>query len=173
VTEKTEIIIHAWHVWESSGGFEWAPTTSFEDVEALTNAHHEAVSIFGATSSTLCTLKVAGYSATDQAARQSITDFIDGELQDAIEIGVVGHILGKFSVEPVAEFGWWDFDLDESDYIEDKYILTIINPDGDEIATIVHRTVGGKHPLDGEVAELKRAHARRIVELLNTHGGIA
>lgn len=96
---KTEIIVHAWHVWESSGGFEWAPTTSATDVEALTNAHEDAASIFGATSSTLLTLKVAGYSSTDLDARLCITEYLDGELQDAMEMGQVGHIISRFNNE--------------------------------------------------------------------------
>jgi hypothetical protein len=102
VEVKTEIMIHAWHVWESSGGFDWAPTTgeyAAADIEALTNAHDEAISIYGATSSTLCTLKVAGYSPNEQD-RQSITDFLEGQLQDAIEVGRIGHIISRFNNEP-------------------------------------------------------------------------
>jgi len=100
---KTEILIHAWHVWESSGGFEWAPTTSTADVEALTNAHEDAASIYGATSSTLATLKVAGYSATDWKIRQNITEFLEGGIQDALEVGRIGHIISRFNNEPLEE----------------------------------------------------------------------
>jgi hypothetical protein len=100
---KTEIMIHAWHVWESSGGFDWAPTTgpyAAADIEALTNAHDEAISIYGATSSTLCTLKVAGYGNGNVFARQRITDLLEGQLQDAIEVGRIGHIISRFNNEP-------------------------------------------------------------------------
>jgi hypothetical protein len=102
---KTEILIHAWHVWESSGGFDWAPNTGEygdSDVEALTLAHEESISIYGATSSALVTLKVAGYANTDEA-RQSITDLLEGELQDAIEVGRIGHIISRFNNEPEGE----------------------------------------------------------------------
>jgi len=64
-------------------------------------------------------------------------------------------------------YAWEDFEEDQStDAIEDKYILTITE-DREEYATIVHRTAGGKYPLDGEVARRKRARAERIVRLLN------
>lgn len=49
----------------------------------------------------------------------------------------------------------------------DTYFLTICYPDGEEMAVIVHRTVGGKFPLDGEVAKRKEADAQRIVDALN------
>jgi len=67
-------------------------------------------------------------------------------------------------------FGWEDFEEDEStDAIPDKYILTI-ECDGEEYASIVHRTVGGLYPIDGELANEKRAHAQRIVDALNNDG---
>ena len=53
------------------------------------------------------------------------------------------------------------------DYIDDK----IAEEDGyyipDEIAVIVHRTCGGKYPLDGDLANQKRANAQMIVDALN------
>lgn len=68
-------------------------------------------------------------------------------------------------------FWWDDFELDESsEEIPDKYILTIcegLPEDFNEVAVIVHRTVGGKYPLDGEMAAVKRANATYIVEALN------
>lgn len=65
-------------------------------------------------------------------------------------------------------FGWYDFEADDSsDKIEDKFILTIHDPDGEEFATIVHRTAGGRFPLDGDLANQKRLNATRIVNALN------
>lgn len=49
----------------------------------------------------------------------------------------------------------------------DKHILTIRDPHGEEYAVIVHRTIGGKYPVDGALAEAKRAQAAHIVEALN------
>lgn len=52
----------------------------------------------------------------------------------------------------------------------DKYILTITNDAGDEVAVIVHRTCGGKYPLDGEVADRKRHNAKLIVQTMRSTG---
>jgi hypothetical protein len=73
------------------------------------------------------------------------------------------------------KFGWIDFDHMDSDEDPERFYIEIFSLDGDgyygeEIAVICHRLVGGKYPLDGSVANEKRAHAQRIVDLLNTHG---
>lgn len=66
-----------------------------------------------------------------------------------------------------ARYAWHDFEEDEStDAIPDKYVLTITE-DGEEFATIVHRTTDGAYPIDGPLAERKRRNAARIVRLLN------
>src|SRR5690606_7487606 len=55
-------------------------------------------------------------------------------------------------------FSWTDFEADEdisTDAVTDKFILTILDEDGEEFATIVHRTCDGRFPLDGDVAEQK------------------
>ena len=65
-------------------------------------------------------------------------------------------------------FGWRDFEEDEADEIPGKYILTIYDGEPlDEMAVIVHRVCEGKYPLDGELANRKRADAQRIVDALN------
>jgi hypothetical protein len=48
----------------------------------------------------------------------------------------------------------------------DKWFLTIVE-DGEEKAVIVHRTCGGKFPLDGLVAKDKERAAQQIVDALN------
>lgn len=61
------------------------------------------------------------------------------------------------------EFTWIDFEP-EPDGTGDgsgdpnKHILTILDPDGDEFAIIVHR-VSAQFPLDGPVANEKRERA--------------
>lgn len=52
----------------------------------------------------------------------------------------------------------------------EKHFLTIRDPGGEELALIVHRTVGGKYPLDGEVANEKITDADMIVAALNKQG---
>lgn len=49
----------------------------------------------------------------------------------------------------------------------DKHFLTICYPDGEECALIVHRTGGGKFPLDGDAAAQKLNRAQHIVDALN------
>jgi hypothetical protein len=67
---------------------------------------------------------------------------------------------------------WFDFEEDDStDAIPDKYILSIEDENGEEVAVIVHRTCGGEYPLDGDVAERKRKNAQMIVDELNSKGG--
>ncbi|WP_159599953.1 hypothetical protein [Agromyces humi] len=63
-------------------------------------------------------------------------------------------------------YDWIDFEEDEADGIAGKYVLTI-RRDEEEFAVIVHRTVDGKFPLDGVVADMKRMHAELIVDELN------
>jgi len=66
------------------------------------------------------------------------------------------------------QYRWYDFEEDESsDAIPDKYVLSIVNEDAEEVAVIVHRTVGGRYPLDGALASWKRENAQRIVDALN------
>ena len=55
----------------------------------------------------------------------------------------------------------------------EKHFLTIRDPAGEELALIVHRTVGGKFPLDGEVANEKITSADMIVAALNDHDASA
>lgn len=52
----------------------------------------------------------------------------------------------------------------------DKYLLTILSPDGEEYATIAHRVCGGAYPLEGETAENKIARAQHLVDALNASG---
>lgn len=49
----------------------------------------------------------------------------------------------------------------------DTWYLTIRDERGEEVAVICHRTVGGKFPIDGEVADRKRRNAQVIVDALN------
>lgn len=49
----------------------------------------------------------------------------------------------------------------------DTWYLTIRDEDGEEIAVICHRTVDGKYPIDGDVANRKRHNAQVIVDALN------
>ena len=67
-------------------------------------------------------------------------------------------------------YDWTDFeaetDLGNADDREGVYFLTI-REDGEELATIIHRTHGEDFPLNGIVAEQKRMAAQMIVDALN------
>lgn len=69
-----------------------------------------------------------------------------------------------------ARYGWtgWEAetDLGNDDDRQDVHYLTITE-DGEEFAVIVHRTVGGKYPLDGPEAKAKEARAQSITAALN------
>lgn len=78
--------------------------------------------------------------------------------------------------------GWLDFEPEpdmtgDGEGDPEKFILTIASGLGancwraEEIAVIVHRTVGGKYPLDGPEAERKRHNAQVIVDALNANLG--
>lgn len=71
----------------------------------------------------------------------------------------------------VGFLGWQaETDNDNPDDREGVYYLTVVADPGDfneEIATIVHRVVDGKYPLDGEVARQKEHIAQVIVDALN------
>lgn len=72
----------------------------------------------------------------------------------------------------MAKYTWEEFELDESsDAIAGKYLITIHDGNGEEVAVIVHRTCEGRFPLDGTVAGAKRDHAQRIVNALNRAEG--
>lgn len=64
-------------------------------------------------------------------------------------------------------YAWSDWQTDEStDDIVDKYVITI-ELDGEEFATIVHRTCGGLFPLDGPLARQKERDAEAICDAMN------
>jgi len=88
-------------------------------------------------------------------------DWIKGLMREAVEADRAQHTGSR-------GFSWFDFEEDRStDDIADRYILTIEDAAHNEIAVIVHRTVGGAFPLDGDIANRKRANAQMIVNALN------
>ena len=73
------------------------------------------------------------------------------------------------------KFIWSDFEAEtelsgDGSGNPDTHYLTILEWDGsgyEEFAVICHRTVGGKYPLEGRVAEEKRINAEALVNTLN------
>ena len=81
-------------------------------------------------------------------------------------------------------FAWYDFEAEpdmtfdgsgdpETHYITIATVDPIDGSMGDEWAVICHRICGGKYPLDGDLANEKRARAQAIVDALNAEGGRA
>lgn len=91
---KVPILIYAFHA-EGYGGFDWAPDTH-ENRTLLAQAMSRDVAFANYTTGTLVTLFLAPH-----GDRDTVTDFIEGELQDAIEVGAVGHIIGRFNLSPI------------------------------------------------------------------------
>ena len=93
-------------------------------------------------------------------------------LRDRPENAMASDMLEELlDATPVAEFGWygWEAEPDmtgDGSGDPDKYFITITKG-GEEYALIVHRTVGGKYPLDGDVAIQKTYQAEHIVNALN------
>lgn len=74
--------------------------------------------------------------------------------------------------EPPEQYDWvgWEAEPEmtgDGSGDPEKHFLTIRDPGGEEYAVIVHRTVGGKCPLDGPLAEQKCVNAQNIVDALN------
>jgi hypothetical protein len=70
------------------------------------------------------------------------------------------------------EYLWFDFEPEtvlsgDGSGDPQTYYLTIADPDGEEIAVICHRT-SPDHPIDGQLANLKRLNAQWIVDTLNS-----
>lgn len=66
--------------------------------------------------------------------------------------------------------GWEaEVDNDNDDDRVGVYYLTIRDPAGEEYAVIMHRTVGDRYPLDGDVAQEKVRRATRMVDALNDY----
>lgn len=94
--ERTRIWVYSWAVPDSSGGFQWVPVDRDPGgAEALKGAvSWDQTSGYGV----LAEIHVAGY-APDGAGRQRVTDLIEGELQDAIALGLVGRVIYKYDNE--------------------------------------------------------------------------
>ncbi len=84
---KMPIVVYAFHA-EGYGGFDWAPDT-VENRGILKGALIHDLTHLNYTTGTLVSLSVK----IDPA---EITDLLEGELQDAIEVGSIGHIIARY-----------------------------------------------------------------------------
>lgn len=96
----TKILIFAWD--GDSSGFDWEPVHDRTGVRLIRDRYHTFTArpeLVGTSSNfVLAELDVAGY-APDAAGRQRITDLIEGELQDSIALGHLGHIVARYTLE--------------------------------------------------------------------------
>lgn len=76
----------------------------------------------------------------------------------------------------VAQYGYTDWQSEAGttpDGRKDMHYIEILDPDGEEVAVIVHRTEGGEYPLEGPVAVAKMMRAEKMVGVLNSWEGLA
>lgn len=85
---KTPIVIHLWD--GVSSGYTWLPATP-ENIEELRADFEVDLRYPEYTHVALVEINVAGYS-TDTADRTAISEYIEGELQDALTLGSIGKI---------------------------------------------------------------------------------
>ena len=87
------VLVYAYHA-EGYGGFDWCPDTA-ENRAVLRDALILDLSHANYQTGTLVTLTIKEPAEN----REHITEFLEGEWQDAIETGRVGHILARYSLE--------------------------------------------------------------------------
>jgi hypothetical protein len=85
---KIPVVVYAFHA-EGYGGFTWAPDTEDNRV-ALRDELILDLTCRSYETGTLVSLSVP------DLAPSMVTDLLEGELQDAIEVGSVGHIITRF-----------------------------------------------------------------------------
>lgn len=113
------------------------------------------------------------WASLDATQRQ---EWLDELIDAAADLGHVSHWTidsgNERAEEPPEQYGWvgWEAEPEmtgDGSGDPEKHFLTIRDPGGEEYAVIVHRTVGGKYPLDGPLAEQKCVNAQNIVDALN------
>lgn len=93
---KVPVLVYAFHTFESGGGFSWLPDTP-DNRDLLLSALRFDLAHKNYDSGTLVSMHVPEYGDD----RQAVTDLFEWQLQDAIEVGRIGHIIERFSHEPV------------------------------------------------------------------------
>lgn len=96
VVGKQKIVVYAFHLYESSGGFFWMPFSD-ANVKTLLEEMEKDRSQGGATSGAVAVLSVLACSPDE------VTKLLEGELQDALEVGALGQIIKRYSDEPEVE----------------------------------------------------------------------
>lgn len=104
---------------------------------------------------------------------QTVTLWVDGKAVVVIDVTSV-DLIDLIREAADRRYRWLDFEPEpditgDGSGDPDTHYLTILDPDGEEYAVICHRTVGGKYPLDGPLADVKRRNAQNIVDALNAH----
>ena len=94
MSDKIPIIVYAFHTPDSCGGFYWhsdTPENRLQMRDYLLNADFVNKNY---STGVLVALSIVG-------PPEKITETIEGELQDAIEVGLVGRILARY-YQPVS-----------------------------------------------------------------------
>jgi hypothetical protein len=88
------ILIYAFHTTDEGGGFDWCPDTP-DNREVLRQHLVYDLTHRNYQTGTLVTLTLKQVPED----WSPITPFLEGEWQDAVEVGAVGHIIARFSQE--------------------------------------------------------------------------
>jgi hypothetical protein len=94
---KQTILVYAYHSTDCCAGFDWAPDTQGNRIDLMRTLREDEENLH-CDSASLVTIRVPKCDNSEW-----ITGLIDGELQDAIEVGSVGHILARFHREACDE----------------------------------------------------------------------
>lgn len=89
--ERERILVYSWGVTDSSGGFIWAP-----DDDSPSNRHLRDAFAQAQAEPLPDEYGVLAYIHLAKDGAANMTDYIEGELQDAIALGLVGKIIGRY-----------------------------------------------------------------------------
>lgn len=94
---KIPIVIYAFHLTDSCGGFMWAvDTPEHRTLYRLQMQRDRRAKDYD--SGTVAVLSVPDYGFDIE----QVSRLLEGELQDALEVGSIGHIVARFNDEPPA-----------------------------------------------------------------------
>lgn len=134
MSAKVPLIVYAFHTTDESGGFLWAPDNeqaraSF--IELIDFDEHSRNYETG----TLVSLSVRPYESLEEC-----TSIFEGELQDAIEVGAVGHIIKRYTLEPsqlgtVEILDWFEV-TEQDDGLGDPHLVCM--KCADELCNVEH-----------------------------------
>jgi hypothetical protein len=127
--EKRAVTVYAFHTADSCGGFFWAESSNDSDVSALVAEFEADAAARNYETGVLCELRVI-----ESLAGEELTRYLEGEIQDAIEVGSIGRVLRRYrptlgQVEPpigsIITTPFDDLEGDVAERMSDGYWLVV------------------------------------------------